>query len=62
MFKHEEGAWVCLRPSGTEPNVNFGVTSNPLKESKQKLQLLKRDFMAVVQERIVLFSKVDIFH
>jgi phosphoglucomutase len=60
-YKLDDGSWVCLRPSGTEPKVKFyfGATSGNLKESKQKLQLLKRDFMAIVHGKIQLVSKVN---
>ena len=39
----EDGTWICLRPSGTEPKVKFyfSVNSNSLKESKEKLAYIE---------------------
>jgi phosphoglucomutase len=58
-YVFEDGSWVCLRPSGTEPKVKFyfGVNSSSLEESKQKLALIEQEFMALVDEKIELVSK-----
>ncbi|RSK53815.1 phospho-sugar mutase [Bacillus canaveralius] len=50
----EDGSWVCLRPSGTEPKIKFyfGVNGIGLAESKEKLAVLEKEFMKLV-ERIM---------
>lgn len=43
----EDGTWVCLRPSGTEPKIKFyfGVQGNSMNEAKGKLSTVMEDFM-----------------
>jgi phosphoglucomutase len=58
-YTFEDGSWVCLRPSGTEPKVKFyfGVNSSSLEESDRKLQQVEKDFMALVDQKIATVSE-----
>ncbi|MGB8001601.1 MAG: phospho-sugar mutase [Anaerobacillus sp.] len=53
-YKLEDGSWFCLRPSGTEPKVKFyfGVNSDNLENSKNKLEELRTSVMSKVHERL----------
>lgn len=50
----EDGSWVCVRPSGTEPKIKFyfGVTSPSMDESKEKLASLENSFMKKIEEKL----------
>ncbi len=41
----EDGTWLCVRPSGTEPKLKFyiGVKDTSLEEAKEKLAQLEKD-------------------
>lgn len=58
-YTFEDGSWVCLRPSGTEPKVKFyfGINSGSMEKSKQKLQAIEKDFMALVDAKIKQVSE-----
>lgn len=49
----EDGSWVCLRPSGTEPKVKFyfSVKGSTEQESDEKLELIKDSFLDEVNKR-----------
>ncbi|MEH7123594.1 phospho-sugar mutase [Bacillus sp. JJ1773] len=53
-YHFEDGTWICLRPSGTEPKMKFyfGVNGASSAESEQKLVEIKSDFMAIVDKKI----------
>lgn len=42
-FELEEGAWCCVRPSGTEPKIKFymGVKEACMEQAKERLRALK---------------------
>ena len=49
-----EDAWVCVRPSGTEPKVKFyyGVKGNSLEEAEEKSAALGKEVLAMVEKML----------
>lgn len=47
-----EDAWICVRPSGTEPKIKFyyGVTGNSLEDAQQKGDALGADLLTYMQK------------
>ncbi|XZF76690.1 phospho-sugar mutase [Bacillus sp. AL-1R] len=50
-YQLEDGSWVCLRPSGTEPKIKFyfGIVGQSRQDSIQKLDRLQQAFMEKIE-------------
>ncbi|MFF2878167.1 phospho-sugar mutase [Gottfriedia sp. NPDC057991] len=50
-YQLEDGSWVCLRPSGTEPKIKFyfGIVGQSREDSIQKLDSLQQAFMGKIE-------------
>lgn len=49
-----DGAWVCVRPSGTEPKVKFyyGVKGTSLEEAEQKAVAMGEEVLAMIDKML----------
>jgi len=51
-YKLENGSWICLRPSGTEPKIKFyfGVKEETFEGSVRVLEKMRCDVMERVEK------------
>jgi phosphoglucomutase len=50
-FFLEDGSWIAIRPSGTEPKVKFylGVKGNSHAETKEKIETFEQDVQGFIK-------------
>lgn len=51
-YELSEAAWLCVRPSGTEPKVKFyyGIKGDSLPDARQKSDALGREILAMIDK------------
>ena len=53
-YELEEDAWLCVRPSGTEPKIKFyyGIKGTSMGDAEEKSARLGKALMAMVDQMV----------
>jgi phosphoglucomutase len=55
-YELKDGAWFCVRPSGTEPKIKiyYGVSEKTRKKAKRRLEIIENSVTGMIKKLLDL--------